>query len=122
MTVDEVLKNVDEARPNDYGAERKLKWLQTFEAELKTMVLLEEEVSVPVTGTDELCLEAPWDSLYELWLIAMIEYYNGEYDRYDNSYALFNKQYGKYKKMRTTFYPTKGNIERGVVRGGMLNG
>ena len=92
MTVDEVLKNVDEARPNDYGVERKLKWLQTFEAELKTMVLLEEEVSVPVTGTDELCLEAPWDSLYELWLIAMIEYYNGEYDRYDNSYALFNKQ------------------------------
>lgn len=34
-----------------------------------------------------LLIPAPWDSVYVLWLQAQIDFYNGEYDRYNNSIA-----------------------------------
>lgn len=39
---------------------------------------------------------APFDKLYRLYLMALIHFANGEYDRYQNSMALFNSACGEY--------------------------
>lgn len=39
---------------------------------------------------------APFDKLYRLYLAALIHFANGEYDRYQNSMALFNSACGEY--------------------------
>ena len=38
----------------------------------------------------------PFDKLYRLYLAALIHFANGEYDRYQNSMALFNSAWGEY--------------------------
>lgn len=42
----------------------------------------------------ELLVPPPHDNIYRTYLGAMIDYANGEYDRYNNSMILFNKQFG----------------------------
>ncbi|MHB1153999.1 MAG: hypothetical protein ACYCWE_20760 [Eubacteriales bacterium] len=39
-----------------------------------------------------LLVQAPFDKLYRSYLCAMIDFANGEYDRYNNSMQMFNKQ------------------------------
>ena len=56
----------------------------------------------------ELMLEPAFEHLYNLYLMAQIDFANAEYDRYDNSSERFNKEYSAYRKWYTTHYPNRG--------------
>lgn len=47
-------------------------------------------------GGVQMLAGAPFDKLYRLYLAALIHFANGEYDRYQNSMALFNSACGEY--------------------------
>ena len=47
-------------------------------------------------GGVKLLAGAPFDKLYRLYLAALIHFANGEYDRYQNSMALYNSACGEY--------------------------
>ena len=58
----------------------------------------------------ELLVPAPHDKLYYTYLQAMIDYYNGEYDRYSNAITLWNSFYDEYKKWYSHHInPANGN-------------
>lgn len=44
----------------------------------------------PEDGDVPLLVEAPYDRLYDLYLMAQIDFYNREYDNYNNSVTAFN--------------------------------
>lgn len=46
----------------------------------------------------ELLVPAPHDKLYYTYLQVMIDFYNGEYDRYSNAITLWNSFYDEYRK------------------------
>lgn len=112
MLVKEMIALVNEVRPNAIPDVLKLRWINEIEGKLASQVFLVRDVESYLHESDEeeLVLEAPWDGVYEFYLYAMIHNANAEYDRYDNSYAIYNEKLSQYKKWYTTHYPTVGDV------------
>ena len=95
MTVSELFAYVDHVKPNAFTDSDKLVWLNEIEARIQTEVMLRwqgemEQYTLPEDKDTELLLSPPHDSCYRYYLQAMIDYENGEYNRYANTSQLFN--------------------------------
>ena len=110
MTIAEAISQVDALKPNTYTQEDKVGWLSTLDARVKKQVINAHEYhdSIFFYGYDstadletELLVPAPYDEMYLRWLEAMIDYHNGEDERYNNAIMLFNNAFDGYKKYYT---------------------
>lgn len=95
-TIREIIDNVDELKPNALSGEIKTRWISTLEGRLQTEVMLMgfEEVLTyrwPDDRETQVLVEPPYDDIYEKYLAAMIDYANGEYNKYENAMAMFNE-------------------------------
>ena len=54
--------------------------------------------SVPQDENHDLLVPFPWDELYVHYLEAMVYYSNGEFERYRNSYEMYNKKELEYRQ------------------------
>jgi len=52
----------------------------------------------PEDGDKPLLVEAPYDNLYDLYVMAQVDFYNREADNYNNSALAFNTALDEYKK------------------------
>lgn len=98
MTLSEVIEYVDELKPNAFTLQHKTRLLSELEGRIETEVFLKDQSSVTVycysdDKNTELQVKAPYDNIYALYLMAMIDFFNGEYNRYANTYEMFNSQY-----------------------------
>lgn len=105
MTVNDAISYVDEIRPNHYPDGMKVKWLSTVEGIiyneiLKTHKLNEGEEVIEFEGytedtnmDTELLVKEPYVDVYTNYLLSMIDYSNGEVNRYVNSAAMFNQNF-----------------------------
>lgn len=102
MKLMEAIRRIDELKHNTYTTGEKIAWLSELDGNVKksvydTHIPNDGEAAPEFTGYTEknaedgegpvLLIPAPWDSVYLLWLQAQIDFYNGEYDRYNNSIA-----------------------------------
>lgn len=98
-TINDIISEVDELKPNQYDDELKIKWLSNLEGRIVDSVFktheLEEEIEFEgyTDVSEELLVEAPYDELYKYYLMAMIDFNNSETDRYSNTSAMFNASY-----------------------------
>ena len=129
MTVKKVIEYVDGIKPNAFTNAQKVRWLNEVEGMVQTEVLLlapaevvayawneesEDETSPADDRDTELLVYAPHDKLYGSYLTAMIDFANGEYDKYQNSMELFNAQWGEFMRwFALTYRPadTHGRYE-----------
>lgn len=85
------LKQVDETH---YPDSMLLQFLNEVEGKVQTEVLMIAPDDTVRYGADDMTSEmivtAPHDKLYYVYLMAMIDFVNGEYDRYTNSMNLAN--------------------------------
>lgn len=112
----------DRLKPNAFSLEEKLAWINELEGNLLTLVhgkakkkkaqteMKPQEgrglnYTLPDDGERELLVPAPWDSLYWKWLCAMIDYANGEYDKYAASQIVANAAYADYAKWYVRTHP-----------------
>lgn len=111
MTPQKAIETIDNMRPNAYGDELKLSWLNTLDGMVKRLVFQEEEAKPYVYPDDmdsELLIPHPFDSLYTLYLESMIDYANREYSSYNNSAVLFEARFSEYKKDYIRKHRAKG--------------
>ena len=110
MTIAEVISKVDALKPNTYAKEDKVEWLSNLDARVKTQIIDAHEscdcfrfygYDNELDHETELLVPAPYDEMYLRWVEAMIDYHNGEDDRYNNAIILFNNAYEGYKKHYT---------------------
>ena len=91
ITMARNLKQVDETH---YPDSMLLQFLNEVEGKVQTEVLMIAPEDTVRYGADDLTNEmivtAPHDKLYYVYLMAMIDFVNGEYDRYTNSMNLAN--------------------------------
>lgn len=52
----------------------------------------------PEDGDNPLLVEAPYDNLYDLYVMAQVDFYNREAENYNNSALAFNTALDEYKK------------------------
>lgn len=117
MTINELLSEVDELKPNQYGDEQKIRWINKVEKTIIEEIIKmrepdkkpeETEESEESAGNEEteftgyteatnmdteLVVKEPYTDLYKYYLFSMIDMHNEEYDRYQNSSQMFNAAY-----------------------------
>lgn len=105
MRVDELLAKVMELKPNQYEYNILIDWLSALEGKIVKEIFETHEQEEPVefhgyTESDmnaELLVIDPYADLYKYYLFAMIDFNNGETDRYANSMIMFNNAYAEYR-------------------------
>lgn len=111
MTPNKVIEIVDRLKPNSYSEEDKLRWLSELDGKVQRLVIQSDDViqyAYPDDMDRELLIPAPFDDVYGLYLEAMIDYHNREYDYYNNSMVMFETRYSDYKKDYIRNHQTRG--------------
>lgn len=118
MKAQDIIDRVDRVKPNAFANEDKLMWLNEVEGKVQTEILLKRIDDVKQLGSvmDELIVPFPYDSLYDFYLQAMVDFHNREYNEYVNTSELYNQKWKEFEMWYTTHYPTRGKIEFGETR------
>lgn len=108
-TLGEVIAMVDEIKPNAFSDEAKTAWLNECEGMVQTEVFLLAPVEIicycwPEDRDAVLLVKSPHDKLYWSYLSAMIDFANGEYNKYQNTMQMFNASYGEFMRWYATHY------------------
>jgi len=103
VTVKECIDFVDAIKPNAFSNDQKTTWLNEVEGMVQTEVFLwaVDQVIQYTYDTDknrEMLVAPPHDKLYRAYLTAMIDFANGEYDKYANTMTMFNMHYGEFMR------------------------
>lgn len=115
-----VISYVDAIKPNAFDEGAKVQWINEAEGYIQTevmMLALEDVVQYdPAVHMDaELLVKPPHDKLYAVYLCAMVDFANGEYDKYSNTMQMYNEFLREYIKWYTrTYRPADGRcVEAG---------
>ena len=103
MKLRESILFADSLKPNAFTEEQKLLWLNELEGRIQSLIhgFDSDKViryTLPEDEERELIVPSPYDSVYWKWLCAMIDYANGEYDKYTNGQIAANSVYQDYAK------------------------
>lgn len=117
-TIDTIIAKVDQLKPSTYSDEQKAAWLIELDGKIyletmKGVSTTEPPKEYPKDGAVPLLVGWPFDNIYVLYLIAMIDYSNQEIANYNVSAAMFDAAFSEFKKywMRThRAAPSKGFI------------
>lgn len=98
MTLSQVIQMVDSLKENAFSMEVKTQWINEIEGMVQTqvMMVLPTDIITYTWETDqdkELLVNAPHSQIYWLYLSAMIDFGNGEYDLYANTMQMFNAKW-----------------------------
>lgn len=98
MTVTDAIRLADLTRPNELDRELKLRWLSSLDGRLNAEVLAPHGNAVELSPytqqtppKTELLVPWPYDDIYVRYLVMMIDFENGEFARYNNDAAAFNR-------------------------------
>ena len=117
MTISEAIAKIDSLKPNGYSQADKLGWLSLADGMIKNNIIDTHEGGEDVTfnGYDgktpigtELIAKAPYDEMYVSWLASKIDYYNGDYARYNNNIVRFNDTLSAYTSHYNRTHMPKG--------------
>lgn len=98
-TISEVIAQTQAVRPDLYTDEQITGWLSELDGQLSVELLKTEPVAYkwPEDAGKELLVPHPYDRMYHLYVIAMIDLYNREADLYANDMAVFNSALQEYR-------------------------
>ena len=111
MTPNKAIETVDRLKPNPYGEEDKLRWINELDGIVQMLVIQSDKVSqytYPDDMDKELLVPAPFEDVYTLFLEAKIDYCNREYANYNNSAMMFETRFSEYKKAYIREHPARG--------------
>lgn len=95
MTISEAISQTRKLSGNAVDDNTMFRWLSELDGRLMLDFYKGGEwmsYSLPDDEDHELLVPFPWDELYVHYLEAMVYYSNGEFERYRNSYEMYNKK------------------------------
>lgn len=122
MKVSEAIARVDSIRPNQYGKDLKTEWLSEVEGIVVDDILNGfEENDLEFSGYNyeldnekELLVPDRFCDLYINYIIAKIDYYDGETESYINDATMYQAAIDNFAKWYTRNHMPK---QPGVIRG-----
>lgn len=91
MTVKRAIVIADEFRPNAISEDHKFAWVYQVEAEVAEMMGEEDLPVNPFPDDADLLMPEPYDNIYPLYVVAMIDFYNGETNLFSNDRAMYEE-------------------------------
>ena len=109
MKLGKIIQLVDDIKPNAFSNETKTAWINEVEGMVQTQVFLfaSEDIityDYETNADTEMLVAAPHDKLYWTYLAAMIDFANGEYNKYANTMELFNANFGEFMRWFANTY------------------
>lgn len=105
MTIIEAINRLDALKFNTYSQTDKIEWLSRLDSAVKLQIVDTHEgaESVSFSGYNDntpldtvLLVPTPFDEVYLRWMEAQIDYYNGEYDKFNASIIMYNTAFNAY--------------------------
>lgn len=98
-TMNSVIEYVDSVKPNAFSDEVKYKWINTLEGQIGREVMDEDapEYALPDDADTPLMVGHPYDDIYSLYVSAMIDFHNREYNNYNQNVLMFTERLEQYK-------------------------
>ena len=101
MTVKEIIEYTDKLKPNSFDAETKLVWINQVEGMVQSEINKTplEQIKMLISEDDTLTVKHPYSQVYSFYIISMIDFFSGDFVKYQNSSAVYNdamKLYAKY--------------------------
>lgn len=101
MKLEEAMNQCDNLKPNQYQIADKVRWLNDIESQIKKEIIDTHANTEQIEFTEyemddlnaELLVTPPYSDLYIKYLMAQIDFCNGEMARYNNSALMFNIAY-----------------------------
>lgn len=97
MTIKETIKKADRLRPNAINDEQKADWVWSLETDIADLIGADMKAN-PFPADVDLTMPAPYDGIYSLYLMAMIDNYNQDSTLYANDMTMFNEAYGEARR------------------------
>ena len=103
MTLSQVVNMACDLRPNAFSRDTLTAWINEIEGQIQTDILLLDRRNVRQydwqTDQDEmLIVKPPHDKLYCAYVVAQIDFANGEYDKYANSAEMANSHLAEFTR------------------------
>lgn len=117
MKLNEVIRMVDDIKPNAFGDEAKTAWINECEGMVQTQIMLIAPADIiqyeyEKDAETELLAAPPHNKIYWAYLTAMVDFANGEYNKYQNTMQVFNAYFGEYMRWYARVYqPANGQME-----------
>ena len=117
MTIHEAITRLDSLKHNTFTDEQKIAWLSELDGRIRADFLDTHEggPEEPFTGYDPLTprmtkLQVPFpdDGFYVPYLMAMVDYHNGEIEKYNNSSVVYRSYYNQFRCRYTRTHMPKG--------------
>ena len=103
MTIQDVLNEIDELKPNQYRSGTKISWISKLDKKIHNDIISRIGYDGPepdyTRNTDldtEVLAPDAYADLYVHYVTSMMEYNDGEIERYQNSSMLFNQLYNEF--------------------------
>lgn len=116
MTPNKAIERVNSVAPDAYSDENKLQWISELDGMIRRLVHQEAECEpykFPEDMDTELLVKPPFDGMYELFIMARVDFHNQEWGKYNNSATAFHSLYDDYKKayIRDNMPKSAGSIK-----------
>ena len=107
MTIKQAQDKLTALKPHAYSAAEVVDWLSKIEGRVYAEIIQTHENPDEITfagyttataDTTVLIAPAPYDELYLYYLMTQVDLHNLEYDKYNNSAALFNAAYDAFAR------------------------
>lgn len=108
MTLGECITHLDGIKPNAFPFSDKVRWINGLYNGIRQGVWLCPAGEGFSDAAEELPLYSPHDELFTHWLAAQIDFADGEYGRYQNSMAMFNRAWSEYVRWFIALYDPSG--------------
>lgn len=121
MTIIEAINRLDSLKFNTYSQPDKIEWLSRLDSTVKLQIVDTHFGGEDVTFsgyTDDtpldtvLLVPAPFDEVYLRWMEAQIDYYNGEYDKFNASIIMYNTAFNEYACYYNTYHKPRSSGRR----------
>jgi len=112
MTINSVIEQVSKLHPDTIPDSIKCRWLSELDGKITLETMHRDNFTAykfPEDGERELIVKPPYDNIYELYLIAMSDFFSGELANYSASAVLFERAYSEFCKsyLRNNIPPLK---------------
>lgn len=100
MTVNGAISAIDARYPNNLPHPTKVQYLSKLDHLIAKNIISAEfgGYTEDTPGDTELLVGEPYTDIYVFWLQAWIDYWNGEYDKYNSAITMYQSVYDAYSK------------------------
>ena len=100
-SVNSVIEKAAMLHPDTFPDSIKCRWLSELDGKIMRETMLRNDFkaySYPEDGETTLLVKAPYDNIYELYLVAMSSFFSGEMATYSSAAILFEQAYGEFRR------------------------